>query len=76
VLAKVLIPALALLPANVSMSQQVWSVMCLLPYPRRFAIYTVVQGESKQQLLVRAANELALREYGKVARRLRMPKKE
>ena len=75
-MAKVLIPALALLPANVAMSQQIWSVMSLLPYPRRFAVYTVAQEESKQQLLVRAANELAVREIAKVARRLRMPEKK
>ena len=31
--------AFCLLPASASLSHELWSVMRLLPYPRRFALY-------------------------------------
>lgn len=76
VLGRVLLPALAMIPANPGVSNEVWNLLQLLPYAMRFDIYREFNLEAQQQPLLQAANNLAVVEVKKVARRLHAPKSE
>ncbi|KIY91637.1 hypothetical protein MNEG_16326 [Monoraphidium neglectum] len=72
-LARTVLPALALAPANFAASNAVWGVLRLLPFAARFAVYRQAQDVWAKTPLLQGAAALSVDGFRRICRRLHNP---
>ena len=75
-LAGTVLPALAMLPANVAAANAAWAVLRLLPFPARFAVYHKATEVWARTPLLQGAAAAPVDAWKRVARRLHNPASE
>ncbi|CAA6659375.1 unnamed protein product [Spirodela intermedia] len=69
-LASCLLPSLQLIPANPAVGQEIWEVLCLLPYETRYRLYGEWEKEDEQFPMLLAARNTAKLEIRRILKRL------
>ncbi|XP_078433738.1 THO2 [Wolffia australiana] len=65
-----LLPSLQLIPANPAVGQEIWEVLCLLPYEIRYRLYGEWEKEDEQFPMLLAARNTAKLEVRRILKRL------
>lgn len=73
VLGSNILPAMALLPSNVALIQEIWAVLSPMPYTKRFCFYAELKEDAKNSALLTASAKLAETEVRRILRRVTAP---
>ncbi|MCL7046579.1 hypothetical protein MKW94_030124 [Papaver nudicaule] len=65
-----ILPSLQLIPANPAVGQEIWNVMCLLPYEARYRLYGEWEKEIERIPMVLAAKQTAKLDTRRILKRL------
>lgn len=65
-----ILPSLQLIPANPAVGQEIWELMCLLPYEARYHLYGEWEKENERIPMVLAARQTAKLDTRRILKRL------
>ncbi|RZC53373.1 hypothetical protein C5167_012225 [Papaver somniferum] len=65
-----ILPSLQLIPANPAVSQEIWDLMCLLPYEARYHLYGEWEKENERIPMVLDARQTAKLDTRRILKRL------
>ncbi|KAI3847949.1 hypothetical protein MKX03_017474 [Papaver bracteatum] len=65
-----ILPSLQLIPANPAVAQEIWDLMCLLPYEARYHLYGEWEKENERIPMVLAARQTAKLDTRRILKRL------